>query len=106
VGCNVTRGAVHQLLLAIPNNAELRSVDLVESAAAPSGARIKKWHLMFGKDSMRLLQVDLSQPLSGKFQLVLSLVPRLIPEGDTIALRLPAIQEIGGRMLDSKRPGD
>jgi len=89
----VTKGAVNHVELAIPDNAEIRSVELGANSAA--SARIKKWRLS-GKEFARQLLVELANPITvapggaGKFQIVLSIVPRLALDAPFVQLRLPA----------------
>ena len=89
INCTVTKGTLSQVQVAIPDNVEVRSVDLADTLTL--GARIKKWNLAAdgANINMRLLQIELAQPVTGKFQMVLSLVPSLALNGAMVKLRLP-----------------
>jgi hypothetical protein len=80
----VTKGAVNQLRLLIPDNLEIQSIELGSLSAAE--ARISKWRL----DPARQLSIDLANPVSGKLQIILNLAPRLALDAPSVQLRLPS----------------
>ena len=88
---NVSKGAVSQLRLSMPDNLEIQSVELGSQSSA--GARIGTARLEVqtkNKVESRTLLVDLASPVTGKLQVVLILVPRLALDAPFVQLRLPA----------------
>ena len=68
-----------------------RCVPSIWATPPHRAARIKKWHFAGGRDNMRLLQIELAQNVTGKFQIVLGLVPRLASDAAMVRLRLPVV---------------
>lgn len=89
----VTQGSLTSLQLAVPHELAVASVELRPYEPAPGnplGTWLKAWRLEPGPtdESDQALTVELQAPLSGRFRLVLELLPRQ-PLVDTPTLRFP-----------------
>jgi len=92
----VAKGSLNQVEIDIPEGIDVRSVELTTAPIGPgltATSSLKFWTLS-GKAVRRRLHVESTAPLVGKFQVLVSLAPRMHVAGDTLALRLPAPQKV------------
>ncbi|MBI3409741.1 MAG: hypothetical protein HY040_15480 [Planctomycetes bacterium] len=114
---DVGKASVDRLTVALPLDFEVRSVDAggtpaggtsaggtstggtstggTPAGGTPAGATepiLKTWRLV-SRDGARTLMIELARPASGRFTIVLGLIPRFDPAGSSLLLRLPTPQE-------------
>lgn len=82
-------GDISQIEVKVPATLEIRSVELVEQPNR--SAAIRSWRTV-PRDGSRMLQVDFLQPLTGSFQVMLTMTPRWSTSNDSVELRLPQPQ--------------
>jgi hypothetical protein len=89
---NVTAGAVSELVLALPDHVEVRSVEAATQPGARglnSQARLTGWEVIPKGGKRRRLTLHLSEPVTGVLQVTLGLVPRAVVSPGNLALVLP-----------------
>ncbi|MCI0638520.1 MAG: hypothetical protein L0Y72_03035 [Gemmataceae bacterium] len=83
------KDAVNRVALTLPEKIEVRTVDVQTSAGpASSVLPLKQWRVT-GKGNDRQLVIDFVNPVTGKWNIQLGLVPRIAALAGPIALRLP-----------------
>jgi hypothetical protein len=86
----ISPGAVTTLALDLPDDTEVRSVEVVRMLgvrADEPGPRLQNWSLA-GTGRQRRLQCEFQHPVSGSLQVLLELIPRS-PLGPTAEIQLP-----------------
>ncbi|MCI0380999.1 MAG: hypothetical protein L0215_25725 [Gemmataceae bacterium] len=81
--------AVSRVVLTLPEEVEVRTVEAHASAGPASSALpLKQWRVT-GKSNERQLVIDFVSPVAGKWNVQLGLVPRIAALAGPIPLRLP-----------------
>ncbi|MFO0966300.1 MAG: hypothetical protein U0793_12050 [Gemmataceae bacterium] len=86
----ISKGTLSQLSFDVPEGMDVRGVELLTfSGGAGAGTpALRSWRLE-GKEPKRQLHLDPGAALTGRFQVNLSLAPRLRAVEQTLSLRLP-----------------
>lgn len=83
----VSRGAASELASVLPENMEVRQVEMVSPSPSGLGPRLKDWTIT-GSAAERRLCLEFQPPVTSGVQVLLELVPRL-PLGPNAVLSLP-----------------
>jgi hypothetical protein len=89
---HVSRGALAELTIALPENLEVRMVELGPTGTGGLWPRLKDWTVA-GTGSQRRLRLEFQVPVTNQVQVWLELVPRL-PLTHRAVLSLPAAQGV------------
>jgi hypothetical protein len=71
----VSRGALAELTVALPENLEVRQVELVSTGSGGLSLRLKDWTII-GASTERRLRLEFQVPVTNQVQVLLELVPR------------------------------
>jgi hypothetical protein len=95
----VTSGAVNELTARLPDEMEVRQVELISPTTGALWPRLKDW-TVFGAGGERRLRLVLQAPVTSNVQLLLELVPRLpLAHGAVLPLPTPLGVSFGDGLL-------